>query len=123
MTKRPRSNQTLRADFSAIEDDRAHADQTFVADSAGVDNRGMANGDIIAHDAGKIVRQMKDRVVLDIAVVANDDAVDVAAQDGVIPNAGAVAQGDVAHHYRAARDVDAFANDRFLAQKCVELFA
>ena len=89
---------------------------------AGVDNGRMADGHVTAHDARKIVGQMNDGVVLDVAVVADDDAVDVAAQDGVVPDAGAVAQGDIAHHHRAARDINIFAQDGLFAQERVELF-
>ena len=64
---------------------------------------------------------MQHGVVLDIGVVADHNAVDVAAQDRVVPDAGAIAQRDVARHHRAAGDVNIFAQRRFLAQELVEL--
>jgi hypothetical protein len=49
------------------------------------------------------------------------DSVDVAAENGVIPNAGMIAQRDVAENHSAARDVNAGAKPWRAAQECVEL--
>jgi hypothetical protein len=65
---------------------------------------------------------MQHGVVLNVAARADDDAVDVPAQDGVVPDAGAVAEGDIAHHDRAAGDINVFAQHRLFAQESAELF-
>ena len=81
----------------------------------------MANGDVITQDAEEVVRQMQDRVVLDVRVVADGDAVDVAPQHRVAPDAGIITQGHIAQHHRALGDIDAFAKGRLLEQERVEL--
>src|SRR4051812_41625688 len=82
----------------------------------------MSDGDVVSHDARKGVSEMNDGVVLNISMVADDDAVDVAAKHGVIPNAGMIAEGDVAEDGCAASDEDAFAEFGLLAEEAVELF-
>ena len=86
----------LFADDRAVQNHRAHAHQHFVADLAGVDNRAVADGDPVAEHAGEIVRQMQHGVVLHVGVVADDDAVDVAAQHRAVPDAGMRAERHVA---------------------------
>ena len=114
---------TIRAQFRAVQDHRSHADEAFVAHRAGVDNGAMADGDVIAHQAGQFIGQVEHGVVLDVGMVADDDAVDVAAQDGIIPDAGGRAERHVAQHHRAPGDIDVLAQHRFLAQESVELAA
>ena len=103
--------------------DRPHAHQHLVANRAGVNDGGMAYGDVIAQDTGEVVRQMQDGVVLDVRVVADDDAVDVAPEHGVAPDARVIAQGHIAQHDGALGDIDAFAEGRLLrAGTCRVLF-
>ena len=64
-----------------------HANQDLIANRAGVNDGGMTDGDVIAQETGKLVGQMQHGIVLDISVVADDDAVDVAPEDGIAPNA------------------------------------
>jgi hypothetical protein len=54
--------------------------------------------------------------------VADHDAVNVTADDGVIPDAGVITERDIAKHDGAARDENAFAEGRLFAQKSSELF-
>jgi hypothetical protein len=115
------ADERLRADLSAVEDRRAHADEAFVADGAGVDNRAVADGDPITDEAWKFIGEMQDGVVLNVGVMADDDAIDVAAQDGVIPDAGMIAEGNVAKDNGGARDVNAGAEGGFAAQKSIQL--
>jgi len=117
------SDDAMFADLGAVQNGRAHADEALITDSAGMDDGGMANGDPIAQNAGMFIGKMKDGVVLDVGVVSDNDAVDVAAQDGVIPNAGVIAESDVAENDGAARDVNAFAKRRLAAQEGVELLS
>ena len=119
--QRVRTDEALLADFRAVQNDRAHADEAFVADGAGVNNGGVADGDKSSEDARKIIRQMHDGIVLNVAARADDDAIDVAAQNGVVPNADLVAQSDVAEDHRAFCDVNVFAERRFFAEIRFEL--
>ena len=110
------------ADGCAVENSCAHADEDFIADSAGVDNCGVAKGDVVADDTRVVVGKMKDGVILDVGVVTDDDAVDVAASDGVVPDAGVVAEGDVAEDDGAFGDVDVLAEGRFFVKEGFKLF-
>ena len=51
----------------------------------------MSDGDVIAQHTFQFVGQVEDRIVLNVRVVADDDAVDVPAEHGVKPNAGEIA--------------------------------
>ena len=115
------ANQTLRADFRAVQHYRAHADEAFVSYGAGVDDGGMPDGDVTADEAWELVRQVQHRIVLDIAPLTHDDAVNVAAQDGIVPDAGTIAESDVAHDDRAAGNINVLAQEGLLAQKRAEL--
>ncbi len=60
------TDQRLPADHRAIQNDRTHANQNFVAHFAGVNNRGVTHGDPIAQEAREIICQVQHRVVLDV---------------------------------------------------------
>ena len=70
----------------------------------------------------EIVREMQHGVVLDVRVVADDDAVDVAAHHRAIPHARMRAERHVAKHDGGLGEINALAELRRFAQKCVELF-
>src|SRR4051794_5996681 len=74
--QRTRADEALFADLRAIENGGAHADEHFVSDRAGVNDRAVADRHVIADDTREIVREMKDRIVLDIRVVTDGNAVD-----------------------------------------------
>jgi len=112
----------LPADDRAVQNHRAHADERFVADGAGVDDRAVADGDPVADEARRIVREVQHGVVLDVRVVADDDAVDVAAQHRAIPNAGKISNRHVADDGHGFGDENILAERRFFAEKSVELF-
>jgi len=112
----------LFTDDRTIENDCAHAHQHFVADFAGVDNRAVADGNPIADEARKIVGEVQHGVVLDVRMVADDDAVDVAAQHRAIPHTGMRAEGHVTKDDSGFGEVNTFAELRFSAQEGVELF-
>jgi len=82
----------------------------------------VADGDPVADDARKIVREMQHGVVLDVRMVADDDAVDVAAQHRAIPHARMRAERHVADDGGVFGDENIFAERRFFAEKSVELF-
>lgn len=116
-------DDALLADLGAVEDGGAHADEAFVPDGAGVDDGGMADGDVAANDRAEVVGQVNHGVVLDVRVIADDDAVDVTPQHGSVPDARVIAEGDVADHRGAAGDEDPLAEPRGLAQELVQLAA
>src|ERR1035437_5413938 len=86
-----------------------------------MDNRTVADGDPVADEAREIIREVQHGVILDVRVVADDDAVDVAAQHRAIPNARMRTKRHVADDDRSFGEVNALAELRFLPQKFVEL--
>src|ERR1035441_9869426 len=64
---------------------------------------------------------MQHGVVLNIGMVANGDAVDVAPEHGIAPNAGVILQGHIAQNDSSPGDIDSLAERWFLAQKLAEL--
>jgi hypothetical protein len=119
--QRLRADERLLADDCAIEDHCAHADQRFVADGAGMDNRAMADRDPVADEARKIVREVQHGVVLDVRVMADNDAVDVAAQHRAMPHARMSAKRHIADDRGVFGDENIFAQRRFFAEEFVEL--
>ena len=91
--------------------------RTLVANFAGVDDGGMADGDPVANDAGEFVGEMEDGVVLNVGMMANFDAIDVAAQDGVEPDARMHPERHIAQHHRAIGDEYGLAERRFFMEK------
>src|SRR5690606_2792935 len=85
--QRAGADETVLLHHRAVEHDRAHADETGVADPAGVDDRLVADGDVLAYDRGEaaelgvraVVADMHDGAVLDAGARADADEVDVAA--------------------------------------------
>ena len=74
-----------------------------------MDDGRVANGNKISDNTWKIIREMQHRVVLNIAVMPHHDAIDIAAQHRVIPDARIISQSDIPQHRRAARDINALA--------------
>src|SRR5260370_1395968 len=85
--ERVRADDGARADFGAVENDRAHANKDFIVDLAGVNDSAVANGDKLAYTGRITGIDMDDGIVLDIGTWSDDDAVNVAAQDGAGPDA------------------------------------
>src|SRR2546430_14526869 len=81
----------------------------------------MANRHPTADQTRKIICQMNHSIVLDIAMMADLDPVDVSAHHGVVPNAGMIAQSHIAQDDRAARDVDPLPKSWLFAQVGLKL--
>src|SRR6266436_4319019 len=85
--KRVCSNDGTRAHFHIVKNNDAHPDKHFIVDFAGVHDGAVADRDQLAYDSGIVCIEMDDRIVLNIRARANDDAIDIAAQNGAVPNA------------------------------------
>lgn len=68
----------------------------------------MADRDQFADVAAEIICEVNDRVVLDVGAWAESDFVDVAAERGVVPDAGFLVDRDAADHIGAGGDEGAF---------------
>ena len=115
------SDEALLANRGSVENDRAHADEAFITDGAGVDDGAVADGHPVADETGEIIREVNHGVVLDVGVMTDDDAVDVAPEHGVVPDAGEISERHITEHDRAACEVNPPAERRRFAQKGVEL--
>ena len=92
-------------DARVVEDGGADADEADVFDDAAVNGGVVADGDPVADEDGIFVAHaVEDGAVLHVGVGADADGVDVAADDGVHPDAGVLAEGDIADDLR--REVD-----------------
>jgi hypothetical protein len=61
----------------------------------------VADGDAVAHDDGiEVTLAMKNRAVLHVGAGAYTDGVHIAAQNGIHPHRGALAEHDVADDLR-----------------------
>jgi hypothetical protein len=88
----------VAADHGMVEDHALDADQRFVADGAAMQHDQVADGDVGAERQRHAGVDMQHRAVLDVAAGADGDRVVVAAHHGVPPDAGGVAEADVADH-------------------------
>ena len=75
-------------DNCAVKHGGMHADEAVVFDGAGMQQCAVADGNKITDDAGIFISNMQHAVVLNVAVAANLDAVDVAADGYARPDAG-----------------------------------
>ena len=71
---------------------------------AGVNDGFVADGDQFPNDCGEVVGEMDDGAVLNVAARADQNAVDVAAQDRLIPDTAVVTQRYIPQHIRTGSD-------------------
>src|ERR1039458_1190035 len=94
------------SDDRAVEDDGAHADQAAGFNGAAVQDGVVAHTDVVAQvDAVLFFHAVEDTVVLNVGIVADADLVNIAAEDGVHPDAGVFAEDDVADQLGGVVDV------------------
>src|SRR6185312_921855 len=84
----------------AVHHGRRHADEAVVFERAGVDQRHVTDGDVLADDDAFVHH----RIILHIRVAADADAAAVAAQHHAVPDAGILADLDVADQRRVLCD-------------------
>src|SRR6266567_5961536 len=81
----------------------------------------MTDGDVAAEDTGEVVGQMQNRIVLNVGVIADNNAVNVASEHCVVPNARTIAQSHIPQNDCARGDVNASTERRLSAQEFVQL--
>ena len=81
----------------------------------------MTDRDVVAENARVIIGEVQHGIVLNVAVMTNDDTVDVTAKHSVIPDAGVIAERDVADNDTGRGDIDVLADGRFFAEKFIQL--
>lgn len=84
----------------AVEQNCAHRDETLVVDGRAVNDRPMSDGNAASDRRRNTIVDVNDRSVLDVTLVANDDAAGIATYHGHWPHGDAGAKHDVAAHQR-----------------------
>jgi hypothetical protein len=85
-----------------------------------MDYGGVPDRHVVANKAGVFIGQMHHGVVLNVRVVPDDDSVDVAAYNCVIPDTRRIADRNVAEHNSPPRYVNAPAKHRLLGEEHIE---
>ena len=92
-------HDTSLPDHTVVHDDGAHADKHIVLDGAAVYDGVVAYAHIVAHHGREfLVGAMDGGVVLNVDLVAEGDAVHIAAHDAAVPKATAVAAFELANY-------------------------
>ena len=107
----------MPADRAAVQNRGAHADERLVADRAAVQNRAVPDGDALAHPAGRPVIGMQDGVILDVALAADSDGLNVASQARARPDAHFVSEFHSANDRRALVNPNLFSYFRKIVTK------
>src|SRR5690606_26593063 len=113
----PCSHHGAAAHPGAVQQDGAHADQGFVLYDGTADDGRVADGHPLAYFHRIPFVGVDDHAVLDVAVFADADGLDVAPQDGAEPDADAVGQCHIPHDLRIVCDKDASPHHRLAAAK------
>ena len=91
-------DQAVLFHHGVIHDDGAHADEHIIFQGATVYDGAVADGNVIPDNGGgALIGAVDDRTILDIDLVADPDAVHVAADDALEPEAAVVSGDDVAY--------------------------
>jgi hypothetical protein len=86
--QRPGTDHAVGLDLGTVEDDRADADQHAIVHGAAVQNRTVADGDVVADHGRELLRRHVDHgAVLDVAPCPDGHVVDVATDDRAEPDA------------------------------------
>lgn len=104
------SNDGAVADYSTVKYGGVHTDEAVVLNSAGMQQSAVAYGYIIAYDAGVFIGNVQYAVVLNVAVAANLDAVNVAADSNAGPNAGVLFKLNLANQGGSIKGIGLFIN-------------
>ena len=104
------SNDRAVTDYSAVKYGGMHADEAVVLNGAGMQQSAVAYSYIITDDAGVVISNVQHAVVLNIAVAANLDAVNVAADSNAGPNAGVLLKLNLANQGGSIKGVGLLVN-------------
>jgi hypothetical protein len=100
------SDNRSRANFCAVQNNRSHADEAAVFYGAAVQRDGMAHGDIFAEvDAVLLLHAVEHAAILHVGMRADADFVNVAAQHGIHPDGGVLAENHVADDLGGGIDI------------------
>jgi len=115
-------------DDGAVHDGGAHADEAVIMDGAAMQGNPMADSYPIP-DRKRIARRvvgaagmadMQDAVILNVAALADTDAIDVTADDRKRPDGTVTADFDFANDQRGVVDINAIADFGARVFKCTK---
>ena len=109
-----------RAHLDIVENDRAHADEHFIVDLARVHDGIVSDGDQFAYDCRIVRIDVSNSIVLNIGARPDDDAVDVAPQDGAVPHARFFFENHIAQQRGARNNPCAGMDRRTFFQTCCD---
>src|SRR5437764_1296617 len=101
---RPRRDHAPRSDAHVVEQDASHTDEAFVFHDAGMENDAVAHAHTRANQRRLALVHVDDGGVLEVRGLPNHDGGHVAAEHGLVPDARAGTQRNVAEHDCARRD-------------------
>src|SRR5258708_36447636 len=87
-------NDATISDLRTIEDRAAHADEAFVSDCARMDDRRVSDRRVTTYFDAIFVGEMYNGAVLHIAPLSYFDRIDVAPENGAIPDTAHRAEFD-----------------------------
>ncbi len=95
--ERAGSDDGTRRDVHVVEDGTTHADEHVIVNLAAMQTDVVADGDVIADLYPRVIFcTVQAGAVLDADAIADADLIDVATDDGAIPDGGLFADDDVA---------------------------
>lgn len=95
----PGGNDGIAPDLGVVHNNGAHADQDLVMDRASMHDRVVPDGHIITDDGlCLLIRAVEYGPILYIDFIADPDTVDVAADDGIEPDAAVVSHDHIAYY-------------------------
>ncbi|SPE21381.1 hypothetical protein SBA5_300025 [Candidatus Sulfotelmatomonas gaucii] len=90
-------DNTALADAAVVQDAGSHADYAHILDDAAVDRGVVPDGHPVADDDRiKVALAMENRAVLHVGAGAYADGIDIAAENGIHPHRGALAEHHIA---------------------------
>jgi len=98
------ADETIAADFCAVQKRRAHPDEAVFADRAAMQDRVMADCAILTDGQRKAQVGVQQRSILHVGAGANENLLGVAAQNGAEPDRHIGFEPHLADDLRARRD-------------------
>ncbi|PYN79152.1 MAG: hypothetical protein DMD96_18625 [Candidatus Rokuibacteriota bacterium] len=102
--ERSRCHHRAGADARPVEYRRTVADEALLAERCRVDRAIVPDRRAGADLSARAGRDVHDRAVLHVGTATDDDRVEVPAEHGVVPDGGALLDGDVADDHGGGRD-------------------